>query len=388
MNSELPDLIVFSHLRWNFVFQRPQHLLTRQAEHRKVIFFEEPVATESHATRIDIIKDPSEVIVVTPYIPTGLLKQKSIVARLMRGIVDEVMESQNCEHYSLWYYTPMAIAYTGHLRPLATIYDCMDELSNFRFAPPDILEHERKLFSKADLVFTGGQSLFEAKRDLHRNVFLFPSAIDLKHFRQGRDSQPDPEDQKEIGGPRVGFFGVIDERLDLSLIDQIAHLNPKVQFVMVGPVVKINDQDLPRRSNIHYLGQKAYRELPAYLANWDVAIMPFALNESTRFISPTKTPEYLAAGRPVVSTAIRDVVVPYGKERLVEIARSPKEFSTKIRQALSTRDPEWLVRVDEFLANISWDRTFQQMFGLERRLYRVRDLVMTPRLRAEMQTRM
>jgi UDP-galactopyranose mutase len=243
----------------------------------------------------------------------------------------------------------------------------MDELSAFRNAPRALREREAELFRRADLVFTGGQSLYEAKRDQHANVYAFPSSIDRAHFAQARNIMTDPADQARIPHPRMGFFGVVDERFDIELLDAVSEARPDWNFVIIGPVVKINEADLPRRPNIHYLGSKSYKELPAYLAGWDVAALLFARNDSTRFISPTKTPEYLAAGRPVVSTSIRDVVRPYGKLGLVRIADDAAEFvkaAAEIGMDERTDDAAWLARVDEFLAKISWDRTWGEMAEL------------------------
>jgi UDP-galactopyranose mutase len=133
---------------------------------------------------------------------------------------------------------------------------------------------------------------------------------------------------------------------------------------MIGPVVKIDEASLPRLANIHYLGMKSYDELPSYMAGWDVAILPFAHNAATRFISPTKTPEYLAAGCPVVSTSIRDVVRPYGERRLVAIADTPSEFADAIAAALTVDGRESVARADRFLAQLSWDRTWSAMNAL------------------------
>ncbi len=258
----------------------------------------------------------------------------------------------------------MAMGFSEHLEPLATVYDCMDELSAFKFAHPELHENEKKLFAKADLIFTGGQSLFEAKRHQHKRVFAFPSSIDTKHFEQARSVKNEPADQKQIAAPRLGFCGVIDERMDIKMLGEMADLRPDWQFVMIGPVVKIADEDLPRRSNIHYLGSKDYEDLPAYIAGWDAALMPFAINESTRFISPTKTPEYLAAGKPVVSTPIRDVIKPYGELGLVQIASTAEEFVAACEKALREDSPKRLQKADEFLSRISWDKTWREMCDL------------------------
>lgn len=363
---EKNDLLVFSHLRWDFVFQRPQHLLTRFAPHRRVYYFEEPefqAISESHWHRRDTKEG---VIVIVPYLPQDLSESQRNLE--LKKIVNDVLLEEMIDDYTVWYYTPMALAFTEHLEPAATIFDCMDELSHFKFAPPELLMREQELLERADVVYTGGHSLFEAKRHRHRNIHPFPSSIDYAHFATARRRLPEPTDQMHIPHPRAGFFGVIDERMDLDLVRHTAELRPDWQFVFVGPVVKIDPKTLPQLPNIHYLGKKSYEDLPLYLAHWDVAIMPFALNDATKFISPTKTPEYLAAGRPVVSTSVRDVVRPYGDEALVHIADTADEFAGSLNRALHQRmhDSEWLLRVDEFLSGTSWNNTWLRMAALER----------------------
>jgi len=266
-----------------------------------------------------------------------------------------------------WYYTPMMLPFSRHLDADVTVFDAMDELSKFRFAPPKLLELEQELIDKADLVFTGGTSLFEAKKDRHPDVHCFPSSVDRTHFAKARSRLFDPADQEDLPKPRLGFFGVIDERFDAELLDRLAAMRPDWTFVMVGPVVKISEDDLPKRPNIHYLGGKTYAELPAYLSGWDVALMPFAMNESTEFISPTKTPEYLAGGKPVVSTPVRDVVRHYGHLEGVKIAATADEFVAACEDALElARNPEggWLAEADLMLSATSWDTTQARMAGL------------------------
>jgi UDP-galactopyranose mutase len=259
----------------------------------------------------------------------------------------------------------MALAFSRDVASSAIVFDCMDELSAFRGAPPELLAHEAELLERANLVFTGGQSLYEAKRKRHRRVYAFPSSVDVAHFAAARRTKSDPQDQQPIPHPRVGFFGVIDERMDLELIDRVAAARPHWQLVMLGPCVKIDPAVLPRRENIHYLGMKKYEELPGYLSGWQVALLPFARNESTRFISPTKTPEYLAAGCAVVSTSVRDVVRPYGEQQLVAIADTPDEFVAAVERALvGPLTQDWHERVDRFLSEMSWDRTWATMSSL------------------------
>jgi len=358
------DLVCFSHLRWDFVYQRPQHLLSRAARERRVFFIEEPVFGEG-SLRIECSEKDSGVVVVVPHLPMGLSSDVATGA-VLRGLLDRLFASHGIRHYILWYYTPMALSFSAHLQPLLTIYDCMDELAAFKGAPPSLCQFEQQLFHRADLVFTGGQSLYEAKRSQHNAVHAFPSSIDREHFARARQPLQEPEDQVDIPQPRLGFCGVIDERFDRELLAAIASLRPDWQFVMVGPVVKIAPESLPQRENIHYLGSKRYQQLPDYLASWDVALLLFARNEATRFISPTKTPEYLAAGKPVVSTSIKDVVRPYGEKGLVQIANRPEEFCEAIETLLTGKynHDEWLSRVDEFLSHSSWDRTWWSMSRL------------------------
>lgn len=359
-----PDLICFSHLRWDFVYQRPQHLLKRCARDRRVFFVEEPVFDHG-SMRLDVTEREPNLNVVVPHLPEGLCSEVAKLA-VLHDMVQRLLVEHDIQQYLTWYYTPMALDFTRHLRPLAVVYDCMDELSAFKGAPECLKLRERELFKTADLVFTGGQSLYEAKRDQHHSVFAFPSSIDREHFMQARAALAEPADQENIPHPRLGFFGVVDERFDIELLDQISRNRPDYHFVIVGPVVKIDPAGLPQRENIHYLGGKSYQDLPAYIAGWDVALLLFAQNESTRYISPTKTPEYLAAGKPVVSTPIRDVVSPYGQMGLVRIAKDAQEFTAAIDDVLKSAasHKRWLETVDGFLATMSWDETWARMSRL------------------------
>jgi UDP-galactopyranose mutase len=357
------DLVCLSHLRWDFVYQRPQHLLSRFARERRVFFVEEPYFTDE-PTRLEVSPRENNLFVVIPHLNKTETEEKSAAA-LIREQIDRLFDGHEIGNFVLWYYTPMALNFTDHLRPLAVVYDCMDELALFKNAPPELLPNEARLFEKADVVFTGGQSLYEAKRTKNPNVWAFPSSIDTAHFNQARKIAEDRmEDQRSIPRPRLGYAGVIDERIDIELIREIAEKRPDWHLVMIGPVVKIDEADLPRNENIHYLGMKDYKDLPAYIAGWDVALMPFALNDATRFISPTKTPEYLAAGKPVVSTAIRDVARPYGEQNLVAIAADADEFIAAAEKALNENRAEKLAAVDKFLLQTSWDKTFRRMSDL------------------------
>jgi glycosyltransferase involved in cell wall biosynthesis len=354
-----PLLLCLSHLRWDFVFQRPQHLMVRAARDYDVLFVEEPMDDSTGAARMSLSPRASGVVVATPHLPPGLGAEAVLAAQ--RALLDEALAPHAGRPLVAWFYTPMALGFASHLKPSVTVWDCMDELSAFRGAPQRMRDMEAEMLSRADVVFTGGRSLYEAKLGRHPNLHCFPSSIDAAHFARARAAQPDPGDQAGIGRPRIGFFGVVDERMDVGLVDALAALRPDWQFVMVGPVVKIDPATLPRRPNLHWLGPKRYEELPFHLSGWDLGFMPFALNESTRFISPTKTPEFLAAGLPVVSTPVVDVVRDYGEAGLVEIASGPDAFAEKLQAILARPRVAWLERVDRRLAETSWDRTWEAM---------------------------
>jgi UDP-galactopyranose mutase len=335
--------------------------MTRFAQDRHVIYWEEPVYGPAGATpQLDSRTDPaSGVIIATPVLPESADPAQRDA--LLQTMLNTLLAGQE-GHLMRWYYTPMMLTFSRHLQANCTIYDCMDELANFKFAPPALAALERELMGLADVVFTGGYSLWEAKRDHHANIRPFPSSVDREHFGRARTWVAEPSDQAAIPSPRLGFYGVVDERMDLDLLAALADSRPDWHLVIVGPVVKIDPADLPQRSNIHYLGGKSYGELPGYLAGWDVALMPFAINESTRFISPTKTPEYLAGGRPVVSTPITDVVRHYGALAGVRIAPSGDDFIAACDDALAlSADGGWLREVDQALAALSWDATFIRM---------------------------
>ena len=353
-----PDLVCFSHLRWDFVYQRVQHLIGRAARQYRVTFWEEPLYTEEPGPRLVTRTSPEGVTVIQPFMPWGtdpVAAQREMLNELIvaRGIVDPV----------LWYYTPMALAFSGHLAGHPIVYDCMDELAAFAGADPDLPDRERALMQRAALVFTGGLSLFEAKRAQHPAVHAFPSGVDLAHFMPARQGLDEPSDQVAIGSPRIGFFGVLDERLDRALLGEAAVLRPDWHFIAIGPLAKLDASELPSGANLHFLGPKDYEELPAYIAHWDVAMLPFALNDATRFISPTKTPEYLAAGRPVVSTPIADVVRNWGESGCVRIAADAASFMAAA-DALRALPPGWTSRMDGRLVEMSWDGIWARMAAL------------------------
>jgi glycosyltransferase involved in cell wall biosynthesis len=357
----MQTLIVFSHLRWDFVYQRPQHLLTRLARHYRILFVEEPVRGKL-TPFLERLSPAAHVEVLRPHTTVGAPGFHDDQLPELRALLAEYLSDFGIADYLVWLYTPMALPLLAELAPRAVIYDCMDELSAFRDAPRQMAQRESALLKRAQLVLTGGPSLYEAKRILHRNVHCFPSAVAAEHYAPvegGREADSEAERLlRNVPHPRLGFFGVIDERLDVALIAALADAEPGWQIMMVGPVVKIDPIQLPRRSNIHWLSQQPYERLPHLVDGWDVCLLPFALNESTRFISPTKTLEYMAAEKPIVSTPIRDVVQLYGDA--VAIAETARQFLAACRAALTESAAARALRVARMrahIARVSWDNT-------------------------------
>lgn len=343
------DMVVFSHLRWDFVYQRPQHIITRMARKRKVLFVEEPIIPDSaskHA-RMTMVRD--NIAVFQPYVSS------------VEDIADIL--SQHIDFHKppmAWFYSATFLPVLDKLKFGKVIYDCMDELSLFKGADPSLAEQEEYLMNAADIVFTGGKSLFESKSSMHKNIHCFPSSVERAHFEKALNGIAVPEDIQAITGPIAGYCGVIDERIDLSLIDSVAAANPGISFVLVGPLAKICDDDLPKRKNLHYLGMRSYYTLPNYLKGMDIAIMPFARNESTRFISPVKTLEYMAAGKPIISTRIHDIERDYA--HCVHIVDDADAFSVAL-QGLAKRENVQGMRnhYNSILDSTSWESTVRHM---------------------------
>ena len=357
----MPHLIVFSHLRWSFVFQRPQHLLSRLARRYSVVFVEEPVH-EQGPPRLERSTPAAGVEVLRPHTAVEADGFHDDQLPALAPLIAGYLADEGITDYLVWFYTPMALPLIAQLRPRAVVYDCMDELSAFKNAPLHMRQREAALLERADLVTTGGPRLYESKRQANPNVLCLPSAVDAAHYSPNRARLDElavaaaTALQGRLPRPRLGFFGVIDERLDLDLVARVADADPAWHVVMVGPVVKIDPAALPRRANLHWLGQQAYDILPQLVAGWQVCLMPFARNESTEFISPTKTLEYMAAGKPVVSTPIHDVQAMFGD--LVAIAATPESFISACRAALSEHDAETAAREQAMQARVasySWD---------------------------------
>jgi UDP-galactopyranose mutase len=355
-------LITFSHLRWNFVYQRPQHLLSRIARRRRVWFVEEPVYDPDSPPHWEKLSAEHNVVVLRPHTPVSTTGFSNDQIPHLKNLMRQLLEDEGIGRHDAWFYTPMALPLLDELSPRVVAYDCMDELSAFLNAPPELIDAEDRLFEIADVVFTGGPSLYRAKKDRHKNVHCFPSSVDTQHFARGVTTGPEAADQAALPHPRLGYFGVIDERLDMSLLDAIATAHPEWQIAMVGPVVKIDPQSLPRHPNIHYFGQRKYEDLPGFLKGWDVCLLPFARNEATRFISPTKTLEYMAAEKLIVSTPIVDVAEPYG--HIVYLAATARDFIDACERALRADVHERQSRLNDssrVISKTSWDRTADAM---------------------------
>ncbi|WP_082491827.1 glycosyltransferase [Duganella sp. Leaf126] len=367
----MQTVVVFCHLRWDFVYQRPQHLLTRLARHYRILFVEEPVF-DAAGPRLHTYEPAANITVCQPHTPLLAVgfhdDQIPVLQALLGTLVPDGAEP------IVWFYTPMALPLLAGLRPALVVYDCMDELSAFRNPPRQLLQRESALLVMADLVFTGGPSLYEAKRPRHPDVHCFPSSVDTAHFARALDRSNSHPLQAGIPHPRLGFYGVIDERFDIALIAAMADAHPHWQLVLVGPVVKIAPADLPQRPNIHYLGQQAYQALPQLLAGWDVCLLPFALNAATRFISPTKVLEYMAAELPIVSTAITDVAEPYGD--IVAIGHDHRQFIARCEAALQLAPEghiEMAAHMRGVVARTAWDETVDRMRALIDRRARADD---------------
>ena len=368
-SSRIP-LVVFSHLRWGFVFQRPQHLLTRLARRFDVFFVEEPAFAEGEP-RLQSVRQADGVEVLTPFTPVAATGFHDDQMPALKALIADFLAARQVTEPLAWLYTPMALPLVEDLEARALVYDCMDELAAFKFAPPQLLERERALLDAADVVLTGGPSLYETRKHLHPNIHCLPSAVDAAHFAPYNLDGTSPESRladelhRSLPHPRLGFFGVIDERLDLALLERLADLRPAWQIVMAGPVVKIDPGMLPKRANLHWIGMQRYETLPHLLTHWDVCLLPFALNEHTRFISPTKTLEYLAGGKPAVSTPIRDVVSLYASA--VQIGESAEDFVEAVERTLARSEnerAEWRIAARALVEGCTWDGTAERIAAL------------------------
>ncbi len=361
----MQDLICISHLRWDFVWQRPQHIMARLAKDQRVFFVEEPIASEE-ATQPELQSyvwegdDGAKVTVIRLIQPVSSLRWighgDPLTTSTYHTLLRDYLQTQRVRQAQMWLYTPMALGFVQALRPKLVVYDVMDQLSAFKGAPSQLVQRERDALSRADVVFTGGISLYYDKRPYAGSIYPFPSGVEAEHFARARHRHhfPLPAELANMQGPILGYYGVIDERMDLPLLRYVAEQHSEWNIVLVGPVVKIDPQDVPQLPNIHVLGMKTYDQLPGYLAHFDVALIPFAMNDATRFLSPTKTLEYLAANKPVVSTPVHDVIELYGS--VVNVGYTPHEIVQHVEDALSHPQPQAQQgEVQRLLEEYSWD---------------------------------
>lgn len=334
--------------------------MSRLSKKYKILFIEEPDQPgEGRSENSFEVKQVSENLTVfTPFLKWDNWKTmcREYIPLLQRHIED-------LENTLFWFYSPFYVHVLQYLTPSLSVYDCMDELAAFKNASPNLPDYECQLLDKTHIVFTGGKSLYEAKKHLHPSVYCFPSSVDCSHFERAMDQETViPEDLASLNKPVVGYYGVIDERIDFSLLQQVSQTLPDVSFVMIGPFAKIERQDAAQAANIYYYGKRVYELLPNYLKGIDVAMMPFVIGPATRYISPTKTLEYLAAGKPIVSTPIHDVVRDY--QEVVGIASDAEEFSRRIKDYLQESDEEKAKRLTALrsvMEKTSWEQTVLQM---------------------------
>jgi UDP-galactopyranose mutase len=346
--------------------------MSRFSPRLRVFCFEEPVAGDGPA-RLDLRLEDAGVTVAVPHLPRAEAADPEAASHLQRRLLDEFLAAHVSSASVLWYTSPLSIRWTGHLRPRAAVYDCMQDLAALGggLPPAELEAREAELLRRADLVTTAGPGLFARLRDRHPNVHCFPSSVDLPHFRQARDTVCHCPDQDALPRPRVGYAGPLDERLDLALLGELATLRPAWQFVLVGP--RAGAGPLPRAANVHHLGDKPHAEIPRYLSGWDAALLPLR-REPGRFVGPTPVAELLAAGLPVVSTSIRDVVRPYAAHGLAQVGDTAAELAAAIEAALATDRAAFRARADHLLEQTSWDSTAEQMLRLVKAVLFARQL--------------
>lgn len=359
-------IVVFSHLRWSFVWQRPQQFLSRFASKHRILFIEEPYfdLREGEQGRLELEAVAPNIMVSAVHLPEDLRHSPKLheeLRKFARQAIDTVNLDGEFDAPLLWYYSPMEASWSlGHFEAKGVIYDCMDELSQFKGAPPELIEQEKRLMKRADIVFTGGYELWLKKSKQHPNVHFFGCGVEVEHFgKASLEETPIPADVANLPKPVIGWFGVVDERVDYTLLKEMAAMRPEWSFVMVGPVVKVDPAELPQAPNLHWLGGRDYKELPSYCKAYDVCMMAFALNEATEFINPTKALEYLATGKPVISTPVADVVRQY--QDTVYIERDAPSFIDRIEKILASPDREWIERGIAKANGCGWDQTVSRM---------------------------
>ena len=356
-----PDfpIIVHCHLCWDWVWQRPQQFLSRLSARHKILFVETMAPDpqlSSPMARFWTAPNFPNVTILRLQFPAWRWNDGAFVDRERRRLVKEFISGPGAGQFEdpvQWFYDPMAVpAFLGQMSEIGVVYDCMDELSKFHCAPPQIKMREQKLLAAADVVFAGGRKLWQTKKLQNENCHFYGCGVDVAHFGNARrDDTKIPDDIAALKKPVLGYFGVVDERMDYELLVKLADANPDWSIAMVGPQLKVDA--VPQRPNLHWLGQKNYIQLPAYCKAFDVCLMPFALNEATEFINPTKALEYMATGRPIVSSAVADVVTNFGS--VVNIARTHDEFISLCRAAIEKADSARIETGLKQAAENSWD---------------------------------
>lgn len=361
-------IVVHSHLCWDWVWQRPQQFLSRLAARHRILFVEGPQLTKENIQPCFKLRDEVEgrVTVMQTVFPASRFEEGTWVDSERRRLLREVLSGPLRGEFDQplhWFYDPMAVtAHAGHFDEIATVYDCMDELSQFKFAPPELVKRERELLNIADVVFTGGRKMWESKSRFNANCHFYGCGVDIEHFGKARDAKTAwPADVADIQGPVLGYFGVVDERLDYDLIQSLARANPNWTVVMVGPACKVDPANFPQEPNLRWLGGRDYKDLPAYTKRFDVCLMPFALNEATEYINPTKALEYMAAGKPIVSTPVSDVVRNFGS--VVQIARNTNEFVAACTAMLKVPQTALVARGLQMAADNTWDAIVAKLEG-------------------------
>jgi len=363
-------LIVFCHLRWDFVWQRPQQFHSRFAKRHRVLFVEGPFVEsgdfEPYYSLRAVPEHPGVTLMNMHFSEAAWQKGGEYVDATRRALLDKALATDLKGRFDspvAWFYDPMAVeSHMGQHGAIATVYDCMDELSQFRFAPPELVERERRLLLNADVVFAGGRKMAQSKRRFNTNVHFYGCGVDVAHFGKARQAvTPIPEDIKHLEGKVLGYFGVVDERLDYDLIGQLADANRDWEVVIIGPTAKVNPADFPQRPNLHWLGGRDYSELPSYTKRFDVALMPFALNEATEYINPTKALEYMATATPIISTPVPDVVSNFST--VCKISKTSEEFVKFACEQVAQVDQVAVERGVKMASENTWDAIVGKMEG-------------------------
>jgi len=359
-------IIAFSHLGWDWVWQRPQQYLSRFATRHPVLFVE-TYCSEGPATRVDLrtAEGHPNVTVLQTHIPAARWHDGSWVDAERRRTLQAALANElagRFDHPLLWFYDPMAVdSFSGQLGERAIVYDCMDELSQFKGAPPALIEREKKLLAVADVVFCGGQKMRKKRLPYNDNCYFFGTGVDIQHFGTALSENLPiaPEIAAFNGAPVLGYFGVVDERIDYELLAKLADARADWHIVMVGPACKVDPNDFPKRANLHFLGARPYAQLPALTKGFTVALMPFALNAATEYINPTKALEYMAAGRPVVSTALDEVKMNFGS--VAQVAKTHDEFIKFCAREAAAPSRTRIARGLKLAADNTWEANIARM---------------------------